>query len=116
MAEVKGSQKRNRQSDCFFQEDANSEAPVMADEPKEEISAKKPRDDQNSSNSSDINVAIVEDSMQSGKSNEDDYDDDDYDDIDDVGDDHGNMSDNDDFLEVNSQNFFRYELTQIDLF
>ena len=102
MAEVKGSHKRNRQSDCFFQEDNANCEPAMAgdDGTKDEFSAKKPRDEiQSSSNSSDLNVAIVEDSMQSGKSNEDDYDDDDYDDIDDVGDDHGNMSDNDDFLE-----------------
>ena len=100
MAEVKGSQKRIRQSDCFQQEDANSE-PAMPDGAKDEFSAKKPRDEiqSSTSNSSDLNVAIVEDSMQSGKSNEDDYDDDDYDDIDDVADDHGNMSDNDDFLE-----------------
>ena len=101
MAEVKGSQKRIRQSDCFQQEDANSE-PAMPDGAKDEFSAKKPRDEiqSSTSNSSDLNVtAIVEDSMQSGKSNEDDYDDDDYDDIDDVADDHGNMSENDDFLE-----------------
>ena len=103
MAEVKGSHKRNRQSDCFFQEDNANCEPAMAgdDGTKDEFSAKKPRDEiqSSTSNSSDLNVAIVEDSMQSGKSNEDDYDDDDYDDIDDVADDHGNMSDNDDFLE-----------------
>lgn len=81
MEESKSNHKRNRLSDCFHEEDSNDVST------KDEISAKKPREDLNTDN---------DNTMQSSKSNEDDYDDDDYDDLDD-GEDH--VSENEDFLE-----------------
>ncbi len=92
--------KRNRQNDCFQEDNAvlNSiDAVVLASETsqvpqEEECSAKKPRSDE---------VGVLEDTMQSSKSNEEDYDDDDYDDIveEEVDQDQANISDNEDFLE-----------------
>ena len=77
--EAKSNQKRNRLDLCL-EEDSNDVSV------KDEIIAKKPREELNDN----------ENTMQSSKSNEDDYDDDDYDDIDDAED---HVSDNEDFLE-----------------
>lgn len=91
MEEVKSNNhKRNRQSDCFHEEETVKEESVNH----AEFSAKKPRGE------SDFNACSEDNTtMQSTKSNEDDYDDDDYDDYDEGELADQNPSDNEDFLE-----------------